>query len=312
MSRAYAGVLVALLLAAQCLILVPTANAESDAQADDRHSYLTRIWNLENRNGQDKSLLNGLSPHRQNYVVMRKTSNINVQPVSPADGRSTLTPYDLDAVEAKFQLSMKADIGNHAGPDLLGIATVRYWLAYTQQSHWQIANTRNSEPFRETNYEPEFIATFVRDDASRFRFVNLGVLHQSNGRALPESRKWNRFYVQGGWESGNTSALLRRWWRLADEQLLNDNPDIADYVGLGDLMLHWEPEDESQSVAVLLRSNLQLDGNHSFAQIDWATPKTMGHAGRVHVQLTSGYGESLIDYNHRQTTIGLGLSFREW
>lgn len=300
----------ALLAVVLWLALMPMAAAQSGD--DGKRSYLTRMWNLENTVDGDASLLNGLSPHRQNYVVMRKTSNLNTQPDSPAAGRSATAPYDFDALEAKFQLSMKADIASHPGPDWLGIGTVRYWLAYTQQSHWQIANTRNSEPFRETNYEPEFIATFVRDEGSRFRFVNLGMLHQSNGRSLPESRKWNRFYMQGGWESGSTTALLRRWWRLADDPLLDDNPDILEYVGLGDLMLHWEPEDESQSVAVLLRSNLQLDGNHSYVQIDWATPKTMGRAGRVHVQLTSGYGESLIDYNHRQTTLGLGLSFREW
>ncbi|HEY0665881.1 MAG TPA: phospholipase A [Gallionella sp.] len=302
------------LLATAMLVMamLVMATAAHAARGDDGNaSYLTRLWKLDGAD-EAEGLLNGLSPHRQNYVVMRKTSHLNRQPVSPAAGRSVTAPYDLDALEAKFQLSMKADIASHAGPDWLGVTMVRYWLAYTQQSNWQIANTRNSEPFRETNYEPEFITTFVRGDAARLRLVNLGFLHQSNGRALPESRKWNRLYVQGGWESGRTSALLRRWWRLADEPQLDDNPDITRYAGLGDLMLHWEPEDRSQSLAVLLRSNLQLDGNRSFAQLDWATPKTMGHAGRLHVQLTTGYGESLIDYNHRQTTLGLGLSFREW
>jgi len=290
-----------------CGAIMPWAHADSRG-----HSYLTRMWNLDNSTGQDESKLNGLLPHRQNYLVMRKTGSLNRQPSSPAAGRSTPAPYDLDSIEAKFQLSLKADIASHGFPGWMDIRTVRYWLAYTQQSHWQVLNTRNSEPFRETNYEPEFIVTFARDPASSLRFVNLGMLHQSNGRSLPESRKWNRIYVQGGWESGTISMLARRWWRLAEDQALNDNPDIADYAGSGDLVLHWAPENESQSVAILLRSNLQLAGNHSFVQIDWATPKTMGRAGRVHVQLTSGFGESLIDYNHRQTTLGLGLSFREW
>jgi len=296
-----------LLLGMLCNVIVLSAHAGSDAR-----SYLTRKWNLDNNADHDASLLNGLMPHRQNYLVMRKTDNLNRQPSSPAGGRSTLTPFDMDSIEAKFQLSLKADIGSHGFLGWKDIRTVRYWLAYTQQSHWQVLNTRNSEPFRETNYEPEFIVTFARDPALSLKFINLGVLHQSNGRSLPESRKWNRFYVQGGLESGHISLLARRWWRQADEPALDDNPDIDSYAGRGDLMLRWQPEDESQSVAILLRSNLQLAGNHSFVQIDWATPKSMGRAGRVHVQLTSGFGESLIDYNHRQTTLGLGLSFREW
>jgi len=33
---------------------------------------------------------------------------------------------------------------------------------------------------------------------------------------------------------------------------------------------------------------------------------------RFHVQLSSGYGETLIDYNHKQNTIGVGVSFGDW
>jgi phospholipase A1 len=48
-------------------------------------------------------------------------------------------------------------------------------------------------------------------------------------------------------------------------------------------------------------------------QLDWATPllDSLG-AARLHVQLSSGYGETLIDYNHKQTTIGIGVSFGDW
>jgi phospholipase A1 len=65
--------------------------------------------------------------------------------------------------------------------------------------------------------------------------------------------------------------------------------------------------------SLLLRHTLKSTPSRGFAQLDWGTPllDSLG-AARLHVQLTSGYGETLIDYNHRQTTIGVGVSFGNW
>ncbi len=42
----------------------------------------------------------------------------------------------------------------------------------------------------------------------------------------------------------------------------------------------------------------------------WTTPRLLG-LFRGYVQFTSGYGESLIDYNHKQTTIGAGIALSD-
>lgn len=279
----------------------------------DKRSYLTRTWNLDDRVHCDPSSLERLQPYRQSYLIVRKSSNTNNQPTSPAPGRSVLTPYDLDAMEAKFQLSFKTDIGTYDHLDRYGFKTLRFWGGYTQQSQWQVFNTRNSSPFRETNYEPELIATLSTEGTGSWKLLNLGVVHQSNGRSNPESRSWNRIYAQGGWEWDNHVALLARgWWRIPESVVRDDNPDIAHYLGHGDLLLRWEPDDRRQALAFLLRNNLNLNHNTHFLQLDWSTPLPLGHAGRLHFQFGDGYGESLIDYNQRQTTLGLGLSFREW
>jgi len=253
-----------------------------------------------------------LQPHLQNYLIVRKTSSINADPTSPAIGRNFATAYDLDVLEAKYQLSFKTDIGTLENLNLFGMQTLRVWGAYSQQSFWQVFNTRNSSPFRETNYEPELIAAFGTGKASGWKLLNLGLLHQSNGQPDPQSRSWNRVYGQGGWEWGNVSLLARGWWRIPESPAKDDNPDIVHYMSHGDLVIRWEPDNRSQAVALLLRNNLMLGQNIGFMQLDWSMPIPLGHAALLHTQISSGYGESLIDYNHRQTTFGLGVSFREW
>jgi phospholipase A1/A2 len=290
----------------------PGQDAMSPGSAAGNRSYFTRVWDLDNRKGSSRSALDRLQPHQQSYLLIQKSSNINNQPSSPAIGRTAATPYDLDAAEAKFQLSFKTDFLTQQNIDLWGMKTLRVWGAYTQQSYWQVFNTRNSSPFRETDYEPEMIATFGTGNEAGWKLLNLGLLHQSNGRSNPDSRSWNRVYAQGGWEWGGWSLLGRGWWRIPESAVKDDNPDITHYMGYGDLVLRWQPEDNSQSVALLLRNNLSMSQNLGYLQLDWTLPVDLGRAARLHAQFSNGYGESLIDYNHRQTTLGLGISFREW
>lgn len=284
------------------------------ATTGSERSYLTRVWNLDDLSNRDPSRLGRIQPYRQTYLLpVNRTSNPNRQPGSPLIDHNASAPSDIDAAEVKFQLSFKADIGDQRNIDFLGIRTFRFWWAYTQQSNWQAYNVRNSSPYRENVYEPELIATLGTGYASGLKLINLGWAHQSNGRSLPESRGWYRFYLLGGWEWNDmTSIMLRGWWRIPENSLKDDNPDIIDYLGRGDLTIRWEPRDKSQSVAMLLRNNLHRTNNRGYVQIDWATPVNVGSAARMHIQMSSGYGESMIDYNHRQNTVGLGFSFREW
>ncbi len=292
----------------------PVALEPPAPAADVRHrSYLTRVWNLDDRSGPDESHLGRLHPHRQNYLIVRKSTNTNNLPSTPTLGHSVSAALDMDALESKFLISLKADITDQAQIDFLGFKTLRWWGAYTQQSHWQVFNARNSSPFRETNYEPELIATFGTGNDNGLKLVNIGINHQSNGQTLPKSRSWNRLYVQGGWEFNNsTSIMARGWWRIPEKSANDDNPDIVDYIGRADMVLRWEPTSKSQAVALLFRNNLRADRNRGYVQLDWSSPLAVGDAARFHIQLGSGYGESMIDYNQKQTILGVGFSFREW
>lgn len=283
-----------------------------DVPAPPVRSYLTRSWDLDNK---DEELLgehqSPLKPHHVSYLIVRRTNEINKQPYSPAHAAVTL-PADIDLTEVKFQYSQKARVLNSVKTNFLGITSFRLWGAYTQQSSWQAFNGGNSSPFRETIYEPELIFTMSTGNQSGLKLINLGYVHQSNGRNTELSRSWNRFYMQGGWESDTLSALVRGWYRIPETSDQDDNPDIQDYSGRGEITLRWAPLDGSQLIGLTLRNNLRLDQNRSFVQLDWATPVKLNQSAKLHVQITSGYGESLIDYNFRQTTLGLGVSFRDW
>jgi phospholipase A1 len=190
---------------------------------------------------------------------------------------------------------------------------VRLWFGYTQRVNWQAFNHKSSRPFRETNYEPEAILTLGNgNEGDGFKLVNLGWSHESNGLTGTQSRGWNRLYAQGGWEWGRLSLLARGWNRIPDTAQDDDNPDIKEYMGRGDLLTRYQTTG-GYVTTLLARHNLRSSPGRGFVQLDWATPllDALG-AARLHVQFSSGYGETLIDYNHKQTTIGIGVSFGDW
>ena len=276
-----------------------------------QRSFLTRAWDLDGNGNPDSAGIRRLEPHRPNYVLIHHTSNISKLPTSPAPFHSVLTPYNYLSTELKFQFSAKSEVGNFRDIDLLHFKNFRLWTAYTQQSFWQLFNGAESSPFRETNYEPEIIGTFGTGNASGWKLLNLGLVHQSNGRPNPDSRSWNRLYLQGGWEWDDYYVLGRGWWRLPENIAKDDNPDITNYIGVADMEAHWSPDSEDE-VMLLLRSNMSWGQPRGYVELNWSTPVHIAHLSRLSLQFSSGYGGSLIDYNHNQTALGVGLTFKEW
>ena len=134
------------------------------------------------------------------------------------------------------------------------------------------------------------------------RFAGLGFVHQSNGQAGSLSRSWNRTYAQLGVDSGKFSLVGRVWKRMSEAAEDDNNPDIVDYMGRGDLMAAYQ-WDNGQELTANVRYNMST--NKSGVQLGYTYPI----AGKVgaYVQLFSGYGQSLIDYNYYQRSIGFGF-----
>jgi phospholipase A1 len=235
------------------------------------------------------------------------TSNVNNRPTSPAPGHVTGTSLDYDKLEAKFQLSLKTKVWQGVFGDAGDL-----WVAYTQSSRWQVYNHAISRPFRETNYEPEAMLVFNTNydvGSWKGRLLGIGVDHQSNGRPGALSRSWNRVIADIGFEHDGWTVMLRPWWRIPESRGKDDNPDIEDYMGRGEIQIVRETG--NNEFGLMLRHSLRGGArSHGAMQFTWSFPV----AGKLrgYMEIFHGYGESLIDYNHRATYVGVGVSLLNW
>jgi phospholipase A1 len=137
--------------------------------------------------------------------------------------------------------------------------------------------------------------------------LGVSINHQSNGRIFPLSRSWNRIIFIAGFERKNWQIFLRPWIRLPDEE--DENPAITDYTGRGEAVVirnlgkHQLSAVATHSLRTGKKSRGSIQGNWVFPV--WKNLKGM-------LQITDGYGETLQDYNHRQTTFGVSVSLMEW
>lgn len=239
-----------------------------------------------------------------NYLLFaRYSNNVDDQPFSPAFQSLQQPSQELDSTEAKFQISFKARLWTTADRRW-GV-----WAAYTQQSQWQVYNNDISRPFRETNYMPELMLSYrpgVRLGGFQWDLLNVGFNHQSNGQSDPLSRSWNRLIAEFGIEQGNFAVLAKAWYRLPESAVDDNNPDITDYYGYGGLtaIYKWR----GNSFALMGRGNLGT--GKGAVQFTWTSRPIVGPL-RAYVQAFSGYGESLIDYNWDQSTIGIGFALND-
>lgn len=239
-----------------------------------------------------------LYPYEGNYILYTDTSNINKTAIS-----SDKWAHNARKDELKFQLSV-------AFPLWRGILGDNSVLAasYTQRSWWQVSNSKESSPFRETNYEPQLFvgwATDYRLGGWTLRDVETGLNHQSNGRSDPTSRSWNRVYVRLMAQNGNLTAEIKPWVRLDTGGDNDNNPDIIKYMG------HYRAKVDYQLGESIYSLQGQYNWNSGYggAQLGWSYP--LSRNVRFYTQVYSGYGESLIDYNHRQTRVGIGLTLND-
>ncbi|WP_343912365.1 phospholipase A [Aquimarina litoralis] len=288
------------------LYVLSFASCYSQTNAKDNQGSLSKRWLVQS----DSIKRFKIEPYKPVYFLAANyTTDINNFPTSDNPLNTVEESSDFSDTELKFQLSFKTRaarnlLGKKIGGDV--------WIGYTQSSRWQLYSANISRPFRETNYEPEVMLVFP----TKYKifglngvFAGVGINHQSNGRSNPLSRSWNRIILQFGWETSSWSFVLRPWWRLPEDAAEDDNPSIEDYVGRTEFLTVFSKG--RHDLSIMIKHSLRGGSNsRGSIKLDYAI-KVLGQL-QVHAQIFHGYGESLIDFSHKQTTFGLGLSLLQW
>ena len=84
----------------------------------------------------------------------------------------------------------------------------------------------------------------------------------------------------------------------------DDNPDIEDFMGYGELRAAYVWR--RHTFSTLLRNNLSTSDNKGGIELAWSHP--LSGVLRLYAQYYYGYGESLLDYNWKVNRFGIGFA----
>ncbi|MCC5840524.1 MAG: phospholipase A [Opitutales bacterium] len=219
-----------------------------------------------------------------------------------------------DKPNAKFQLSFKYRFFNTDGRLAREQPWVLGWhFAYTQTSLWDLES--DSKPFLDTSYKPEFFYR-LSSDIEGLEWLNranvaLGFRHESNGQDGLDSRDMNVLYFQPevtfGREGNLQLTLAPRFMKYIFG--LSENPDLKHYRGKVDWIwtLGWLDSWQLRGLG-----RVGTGAKHGSLQLDLTYPLREILSGSLDIsfnlQFFTGYGESLLLYNERSTTIRAGFS----
>lgn len=225
------------------------------------------------------------------YFIMSHTFSINEDVYRDANDTELST---LNNFETKYQFSFSIPIFKFGNK-------VSAMASYTQLSLWQLGNSKVSAPFRETNYQPQL---FIMHH-SHFHFFNsieYGYRHQSNGRGGEISRSWERLYISIEKNNSSFEYGVQAWLALE----VSDNDDIEDYIPPYFVWVKFRESLDNYKVKLFHNFDSNRNG------IEFSYEHEINDVINFYAQIWSGYGETLIDYNHNQTRVGVGVSIQPW
>lgn len=184
-------------------------------------------------------------------------------------------------------------------------------FAYTQRMYWDLG--AQSSPFRNIDFQPELF--YLAPTRSLSNSITLsgqvGVRHESNGRAGEDSRSLNTLYVapMATLPLGNhyhLSVAPRVAVYVGD---LSDNPDIRHYRGNLSLVMEIG-KDDGLRLSTSTRFNFSSGRGAFNAEFSYPLQRVFGGGPNFYLfgQSFLGYGENLLDYDRRSTRFRFGIA----
>lgn len=267
-------------------------------------------------------VLTAIAPSEQSLLQQRiqKEQHLDASPYTLLFDRPTYvlplyytaSPYDavyagqtpngqaVKPEEFKAQMSFKWSVWRH----MFGTRNT-LGLSYTQLFYWQLY--ARSAYFRETNYAP---AVFISNNFHRNWLGTVGFVHQSNGRGGNLERSWNRLYGDLAFSGDTWYVSIKPWVSVVRASTQRYNPDVTQYLGHGRLLFAYQSR-RGQQFALMLRNVVESGFKRGAYQLSYSIPIS-DRSIRFYLQLFSGYGQSLIEYNHHTNGLGIGFAFSDW
>jgi phospholipase A1 len=212
--------------------------------------------------------------------------------------------------DARFQISFKYRLFDPEGI-IGGFSPLlsNLYFTYTQTSLWDLGE--DSSPFRDTSYRPGLFYQWAGSESLPLPTEwRAGLEHESNGRSDADSRSIDTVYLTPVWHwdmpHSKRLTFSPKIYHYLDK---HENNDIQRYRGYVDWNLRYGREDG------LMWRGLYRQGTAGYAsgQLDVSYPiseRIFARTGSfVHLQVFSGYGETLLEYDRdRETQIRLGIS----
>ncbi len=233
-----------------------------------------------------------ISTYQDNYILPYYYTFNPYYKVYPADQNPA--GQKLQHQEMKLQISFKAPI--------IGIFDDRLqlYVAYTQLSYWQFY-AKKSQYFRSTDYQPEAFIRLNHFFGNKDIF-DFGVVHESNGEGLPKERSWNRLFLNYVIRYKKFSLSIKPWLLIAKSNSSDiHNCDIVDFMGHGRLLLKYEYS------RYLSASFMYRNFKRPTYKVTVSFPIGL-KLFKGYIQYFNGYGQSLLEYNHRTQAIGVGIA----